>query len=263
MVSILDNIIKAKKAEIAAKKKELSIGALTGRADYSVEARDFHKALAKGGLSVIAEVKKASPSRGVISRDLDPGILSVDYEAAGADAISVLTDRTYFSGGLDDLLAVKAVTEVPILRKDFVIDEYQIYEAKAFGADAVLLISSLYHEAILSEFLGLCREIGIAALVETHTEKDIGKAISARADIIGINNRDLNTFEIDVTVTEQLMPLIPQGILTVSESGIKHREQAARAKMAGVDAVLVGEALVVADDIEHKISELKMAGFDG
>lgn len=262
-MSILARIIENKEEEIRAKKKRFSMAALKGRADYYNEARDFHGAIAKRGLSVIAEVKKASPSRGVISRELDPGMLGAAYQASGADAISVLTDNAFFSGGLDDLVAVKAVTDIPVLRKDFIIDRYQVYEAKAYGADAVLLITCLYSEATLSEFLALCREVGIAALVEVHDEEDLAKAVSGGADIIGMNNRDLNTFEIDIAVTERLMPGIPQGILTVSESGMNGRAEAARAKMAGVDALLVGEALVIADDIGQKITELKTAELDG
>jgi indole-3-glycerol phosphate synthase len=262
-MSILTRIIENKKEEIIVRKKTLSLEALMGRPDYDVEARDFHRALAKPGLSVIAEVKKASPSRGVISGELNPGVLATAYETAGADAISVLTDNAFFSGGLDDLVAVKAVTSIPVLRKDFIIDEFQIHEAKAYGADAVLLIASLHSLKTLSYLIDLCESIGLSALVEAHTEEAVAGAISAGADIIGLNNRDLNTFEVDMAVTERLMNNIRQGILTVSESGISGRKEAGRAKMAGVDALLVGEALVVAEDIEQKIADLKMAGHDG
>ncbi len=259
-MSVLSKIIVNKTAELVARKQEFSQEALSMRSTFALRTRDFRGALAKKGLSVIGEIKKASPSRGVLANDLEPGLLAVTYETAGADALSVLTDRCFFSGGLEDLVAVKSVTNIPVLRKDFIIDEYQIYESKAYGADAVLLIAGLHPEDTLISYLALCRKFGLAAVVEAHTEEDVAKALSARAGIIGINNRDLNTFEVDIAVTERLLPGIPKEILTISESGIRGRREANRARAAGADALLVGEALVTADDIAVKMTEIKSPG---
>ncbi|MFH1736846.1 MAG: indole-3-glycerol phosphate synthase TrpC, partial [Actinomycetota bacterium] len=260
---MLAKIVENKATEIATRKRETSQEALTIRADFMVPARDFRGALAKKGLSLIAEIKKASPSRGVLSENLEPGVPAVAYETAGADAISVVTDRRFFAGGLDDMVIAKAVTHVPVLRKDFIVDDYQIYEAKAFGADAILLITGILDDQTLGSFLSLCGDLGLAALVEAHTEDDVARALSAGADIIGLNNRDLSTFETDITTTERLMLGIPEEIVTVSESGIHGGEEAARLQATGVDALLVGEALMTANNIERKVQEIKMVGAYG
>lgn len=257
-MSVLAKIVENKTIEVAKRKVTISQETLAMRVDSAGPARDFHGALAKEGLSLIAEIKKASPSRGIISEDVQSGVLAAEYEAAGADALSILTDREFFKGGLDDLVMAKAVTRMPVLRKDFIIDEYQLFEAKAYGADAVLLIAGLQDENELASFLTLCREIGLSALVETHTEEDVAKALSAGADIIGINNRDLNTFKVDISVTERLLPEISGDKVTVSESGIHGGKEAARLQAAGVDALLVGEALMMANSIERKVQEIKM-----
>ncbi len=258
-MSILAKIAANKRQEIEDKKQKVSIKTLTLRANFINPARGFRNALRGPGLSLIAEIKKASPSRGVLCADLEPGVLAVAYETAGADALSVLTDRRFFSGGLDDLVTARAVTHLPVLRKDFVIDEYQIYEAKAFGADAILLIARLLDAPTLTSFIALCEEIDIYALVETHTEEDVEKAVSAGAGIIGVNNRDLDTFETDIATTERLFANIPAGLIKVSESGIMGRREANRARAAGADAVLVGESLINADNMQARINNIKQA----
>jgi indole-3-glycerol phosphate synthase len=262
-VSILAKIVASKKEEVAAKKTRMSPEALMMRADFVTPARDFRGALTAPGLSLIAEIKRCSPSRGVLRNDLDPGVLAVGYETAGADAISVLTDRRYFGGGLDDLVMARAVTRIPVMRKDFIIDEYQVFESKAYGADAVLLIAGLHDEETLTKLLALCRLIGLAALVEAHTGEEAAKAVAAGADIIGINNRDLKTFEVDISVTERLLPGLPDKVLKVSESGIGGKREAGRARMSGADAVLVGESLVKSDNMQARINGIKQAGQDG
>jgi indole-3-glycerol phosphate synthase len=258
-MSVLAKIVENKATEVAKRKITISQETLAMRMDSVGPPRDFRGALAKEGLSLIAEIKRASPSRGIISDDVQSGVLAADYETAGVDALSILTDREFFHGGLDDMVMAKAVTQMPVLRKDFVIDEYQLFEAKAYGADAVLLIAGLQDEKKLASLLTLCREIGLSALVETHTEEDVARALSAGADIIGINNRDLNTFEVDISVTERLLPEIPGDKVTVSESGIYGGEEAARLQATGVDALLVGEALMTASSIERKVKEIKQA----
>lgn len=262
-MTILARIIDSKKEEVASKKKRVSKEALMMRADFVAQSRDFRNALARPGLSLIAEIKRTSPSRGILRNDLDPGVLAIGYETAGADAISVLTDRQYFGGGLDDLVTARTVARIPVMRKDFVIDEYQVVESKAYGADAVLLIAGLHDEETLAGLLALCSDIDLAALVEVHTEEEAAKAVAAGADIIGVNNRDLNTFEVDVAVTERLLPGIPKGILKVSESGIGGRKEAHKARAAGADAVLVGESLVKSDNMQAQINRIKQAGQDG
>ncbi|MFA5866521.1 MAG: indole-3-glycerol phosphate synthase TrpC [Actinomycetota bacterium] len=262
-MSILAKIVAHKRREIEDKKQRASAEALMLRANFIAPARDFKDALGGPNLSLIAEIKKASPSRGVLSKDMEPGVLAVSYELAGADALSVLTDREFFDGGLDDLVTARAVTDLPVMRKDFIIDEYQIYEAKAYGADAVLLIAGLLDAQTLNSFLALCDAIDIHALVETHTEEDVSKAVSAGAGIIGVNNRDLNTFETDVAATERLLPGLPEGILKVSESGIFGRGEAGRVRAAGADAVLVGESLIRADNMQALIDDIKQAVVSG
>ncbi len=262
-MSILAKIVANKRREIRDEKKKVSLESMMLRAKFGAPARDFKSALAGPGLSLIAEIKKASPSRGVLCADWEPGVLAVAYETAGADALSVLTDRKFFDGGLDDLVTAKAVTELPVLRKDFIVDEYQIYEAKAYAADAVLLIAGLLDAPTLTSFLALCGDLGIYALVEAHTGEDVVKAVSVGADTIGVNNRDLDTFETDIAVTESLLPGIPEGVLKVSESGIFGRREAGRARAAGADAVLVGEGLVKSDNLPARVIDIKQAVLSG
>jgi indole-3-glycerol phosphate synthase len=207
-------------------------------------------------VSLIAEVKKASPSKGIIREDFDPVKIARIYEECLASAISVLTDKAFFQGDLEYLTLIREAVKIPLLRKDFIIDEFQIYEARAFGADAILLIVSILDKTQLAEYQHLANELGLDSLIEVHTEKEVEKAIYADANIIGINNRDLSTFETNIDTTAHLIKLIPDDKIVVSESGISTRDDILTLKDQGVDAVLIGETLMKSDDIGKKIKEL-------
>lgn len=204
----------------------------------------FEKSLRREGISFICEVKKASPSKGVIAEDFPYLDIAKEYEASGAAAISVLTEPEYFLGNNEYLEKIACTVQTPVLRKDFTVDAYQIYEAKVLGASAVLLICALLDTDILNDYLSICKTLGIAALVEAHSESEILSALEAGATIIGVNNRDLKTFEVDITLCERLRSLVPSEIVFVAESGIKTRDDVKRLEDAGVDAVLVGESLM-------------------
>jgi indole-3-glycerol phosphate synthase len=209
-------------------------------------------------VALIAEVKKASPSRGVLAADLDPVALAQSYAQHGAHAISVLTDEKYFKGHLDLLAAIRARVTVPLLRKDFTIDEWQLWESRAAGADAVLLIVSILEPALLHDLLAAAKGLGLAALVECHTAAELDRALTAGSRIIGINNRDLATFETTIETTLALLPLIPPGPIVISESGFFHGDQVRQVVAAGAHAVLVGEGLVRASDVGGKVRELTL-----
>jgi len=210
------------------------------------EFRAFRRALKRsdGKVAVIAEVKKASPSAGVIAESFDPVAIAKNYERAGADAISVLTDEKFFQGRLSHLVDIRGAVSLPVLRKDFVIDEIQIAEAAAAGADAILLIAAALQQKQLVDLLSAAAKYELEVLVEVHTLGELGRALDAGAEIIGINNRDLATFEADLSVTEKLSEEVPNELVLVSESGIKTSDDVARVKVCGVDAVLIGEALM-------------------
>ncbi len=252
---ILENIVNDKKVEVEQKKRLLPLSALKERiAQY--KPLDFAAALTGSGISLIAEVKKASPSKGVLREDFDPVALAATYAQNGAAAISVLTESTYFQGRLKYLVDIREKVNIPLLRKDFIFDEYQVYESAASGADAMLLIASILSEEQLGELLEISHNIGLFCIVEVHNEDDLFTALMADAKIIGINNRNLNTFKVDTNTTRRLRMLIPQENIVVSESGISSKEDMKKMKECKVDAVLVGEALVTADDIPGKIKEL-------
>jgi indole-3-glycerol phosphate synthase len=232
-----------------------SIEALARRRE---PARDFLGVLAEPGTSVIAEVKRASPSRGPIDTGLDPTALALEYGRGGAAAISVLTEPLHFRGSLEDLSAVRRVVEVPVLRKDFLVDPVQIWEARAAGADAVLLIVAALDDARLADLLVVTHATGMESLVEVHTEAEIERARAAGARVLGVNNRDLKTFEIDLSTAERLAPLVVGETVSVAESGIWTQADARRMRSAGYDAVLVGESLVRAPD-----RGALLAGFQG
>jgi len=217
----------------------------------------FERALAAPGISFICEVKKASPSKGVIAEDFPYLQIAREYEAAGATAISVLTEPDYFLGSDQYLREIAAAVSCPALRKDFVIDSYQIYEAKILGAKAVLLICALLDSQTLAEYIKIAGELGLSSLVEIHDESEAEQAVQAGARIIGINNRDLKTFKVDFGVTARLRSLIPAGILTVAESGIKSVEDVRVISGLGIDAALVGESLMRAKDKRQFLAELK------
>ena len=216
----------------------------------------FAEAVGASGVSLIAEVKRASPSKGAISPDLDVADTVAAYEAAGARAVSVLTEGDFFLGGLDDLRTAAEHTSLPLLRKDFIVDEYQLHEARVWGASAVLLIAALLDDQRLRALAALSRDLGMDVLLEVHDEAEMERALAVEGAVLGINNRDLRTFAVSLETTERLAGLVPAGRLLVSESGIRTREDVRRLAAAGVDAVLVGESLLVAGDAQAAIHGL-------
>jgi len=253
---ILDEICDYKRGEVLAQKKEVPLRELEEQIEQAKPPRDFREALRMDGISLIAEVKLASPVKGVFLEDVDPIELAGVYEQHGARALSILTDEKYFGGSLDNLIKGRRQVSVPCLRKEFIIDEYQIYEARAAGSDAILLIVSCLSDAQLKDYLEIAKRLEMHCLVETHDGAEIERALNAGAHIIGINNRDLKTFEVDLKTTLELKKLVPGGHVLVSESGIYTRDHVRMLEDGGVDAVLVGEALVTSDNIGAKVREL-------
>jgi indole-3-glycerol phosphate synthase len=255
--------------EILANKRE-ELGRLRGaRPQAGLEtacrglgpAREFESALrapSPGGVRLIAEVKKASPSKGTLNSTLDPTAQARIYAQAGAAVISVLTDEKYFRGSLGDLVAARAAVDVPLLRKDFILDEYQLWESRAAGADAVLLIVAALEDARLRDLHHAAKGIGLATLVEVHTEDELGRAVALGAPVIGVNNRDLQTLETSLETGLLLLPRVPRAHTAVSESGIFTRDDVDRVVRAGAHAILVGEALVRASDVAAKVRELAL-----
>ena len=245
---ILDEIVATKREEVAGHKRQRPLAGLRGHLFFDEPRRGFAKALAREGRAIIAEVKKASPSRGVIRADFDPVAIARAYEAGGARALSVLTDAPYFQGSLAYLAEIRRAVALPLLRKDFTIDEYQIHEARAFGADAVLLIAAILDDAQLRHFQAVSRELGLDALVEVHTREELDRALAAGATLVGVNNRDLRTFVTRLEVTEELAPHVPDGVTLVAESGFRTRDELERLERAGARAFLIGESLMAAPD---------------
>ena len=256
--SILDKIVAAKREELADAQRAAPLAAVRQTASEQPRPISLSAALTGGGIRLIAEVKKASPSRGLLSPDFDPVRLAGTYAANGAAAVSCLTDPR-FQGELAHLSAIKqsgASGRAPVLRKDFIFDSYQVYEARAAGADGILLIMAILEPALLKELLETAQSLGMECLVEVHDEGELETAVDAGAEIIGINNRDLHTFTTDLAVTQRLAPLIPQGKVMVSESGIFTRDDLSLLERVHVNAVLVGEALVTSPDVGAKVREL-------
>jgi indole-3-glycerol phosphate synthase len=260
-VSILDEIVQHKREELGRRRVEVPRVELERRSGARQRPRDLARALtpAPGDVKLLAEVKKASPSRGVLAESFDPLALAEIYAANGAAALSVLTDEKYFQGSLEFLTAIRERVEVPILRKDFTLDEYQVWEARAAGADAVLLIVAILDAAQLRDLLQAAAGLGLAALVEAHTASELDVALAAGARIVGLNNRNLKTFETRIETSLELLPLIPPDRVAVSESGFFTAEQVRAVVAAGAHAVLVGEALVRAPDVAAKVRELALA----
>lgn len=260
---MLELIVEAKREEVARLKSCFPLSELQAGALDAPPARDFLQAVQRKGraVSLIAELKKASPSRDLICPDFDPCLIAGIYEEAGASAISVLTDERFFGGRPEYLSAVRGVTGLPLLCKDFIISDLQLYRARLLGADAVLLIAAILEQGQLFDYLALAEELGMAALVEVHTELELFRALESGAVLLGINNRDLYTFQVDLGVTLNLLPCVPEGRIVVSESGIKRRADVELLAEAGVDAVLVGEALAGAPEIRGAVLELM--GRDG
>jgi len=259
-MTILDEIVRHKREELARCRRETPRGELERRCAALPPPRDVTRALTpeRGGVRLIAEVKKASPSRGVLAERFDPLALGALYADSGAAALSVLTDEKYFQGSLDFLVAIHDVVPVPLLRKDFTLDEYHVWEARAAGADAVLLIVAILEAGQLRDLRQAAAGLGLAALVEAHTASEIDVALAAGAAIVGINNRDLKTFETRIETSLELLPLIPAGCLAVSESGFFTAAEVRAVAAAGAHAVLVGEALVRATDVAAKVRELAL-----
>jgi indole-3-glycerol phosphate synthase len=253
--SVLEKIVSDKKRELENKKRSRSLPALK-ECIVQLKPLDFAAALRGDKIKLIAEVKKASPSQGVMVKDFDPLSLALSYERGGAAAISVLTEVAHFLGSPKHLEEIRGKVNVPLLRKDFIFDEYQVYESAALGADAILLIAAILSLKQLDRLLAIGHQLGLYCLLEVHDKNDMEKALKSGAEIIGINNRDLNTFKVDIETTRRLRPLVPGGKIVVSESGIGCREDVKKLKAWGVDAVLVGEALVTAPDIPAMIKEL-------
>lgn len=254
---ILSRIIEEKARVIEEAKRVKSLEGLIRDTKNICIRSTFKKNISRPHhINLIAEIKKASPSKGILRGNFNPAKIALTYQANGASAISVLTDERFFEGRLEYVKVVKDHVTLPVLRKDFIIDEYQIYESVSAGADAILLIAELLSLDEMTRFLNLAVSLGMDVLAEAHNEEDLEKALAAGASIIGINNRDLHTFKVDLAVTQRLVRLIPQNKIIVSESGIKSYEDVMFLKSLKVNAVLIGEAFMEADDIGSKMREI-------
>lgn len=254
---ILKKIVEYKKEFVKERMRSVPLSQVRKTAENAPQTHDFRCAIEKkGAINLIAEIKRASPSAGMIREDFDHIEIARQYESNNAAAISILTDEKFFQGSDSILEDVRRVTDLPILRKEFIIDEYQIYEARAIGADAVLLIASVLERSQLGDFIALGKDLGLVCLTEVHTEKELEKACMSRAEIIGINNRDLDTFTTDIATTKNLMNYIPDEKIIVSESGIKTPDDVKFLNDLGVDAVLVGETLMRRENPGEAIRDL-------
>jgi indole-3-glycerol phosphate synthase len=261
MSDILQEIVATKHGEIASARGRLPESELERRAATIPPARDFRGALLRGpGVGVIAEVKKASPSAGVIRADFDPAAIARAYERGGAACVSVLTDGPYFQGSLDDLRAVRAAIGLPVLRKDFILQRYQLLEARCAGADAVLLIAEILAGETLAQLHREAKELGLQALVELYDRENLPRVLAAGATLVGVNNRNLRTFVTSLAHTLEVAAAVPAGICLVSESGIRDRADVDKLLAAGVRAVLVGEALMRSADPGSAVAALRGVG---
>lgn len=261
-MGVLDDIVAHKRGEVEARRAHRPLADLRLACRDLPPARDFTAALrpdAAQRVRLIAEVKRASPSQGVMRADLDPVAQARTYAAAGAAAVSVLTDARWFRGSLDDLIAVRAAAPVPVLRKEFVVDEYQLWESRAAGADGLLLIVAALDDARLKDLFHGAQGLGLHPLVEVHTRAELERAARLGAPVVGINNRDLQTLRTSLAPSLELLPLAPPGAVAVSESGIATREDVERVVAAGAHAILVGETLVRAPDVRAAVRELLLA----
>lgn len=258
-MGVLERILESKRDEVTLLRRPSVRDVLRTTALDAPPVRDLVAALrpADGHLAVISEIKRRSPSKGHLAPDLDAATTAKAYEAGGAACLSVLTDTVYFGGSVDDLQAARAATEIPVLRKDFTIDEIQVYETRAIGADAILLIvAALLDDALLADLHSLSTALGLDVLVEAHTAAELDRALAAGARIVGINSRDLSTFGEDLSVAERLVRALPPDVLAVAESAIRSPDDARRMAAAGFDAVLVGEALVRSSDPTAAVRQL-------
>jgi len=259
-VSVLDDILEGVRADITARQRTAPLERLKEAASRATVPRDVMAALRRQGVAVIAEVKRASPSKGALAAIADPAALAIDYEAGGASVISVLTEGRRFGGSLADLAAVRDVVQVPLLRKDFVVSSYQLWEARAYGADMVLLIVAALEQNALVSLVERAVSIGLVPLVEVHADAELSRAIDAGAQVIGVNARNLATLEVDRSIFARLAPQIPDGVVKVAESGVRGPHDLLAYAAAGADAVLVGESLVVRKDPRSAVADLVTAG---
>ena len=259
-MSVLDDILVGVREDLAERQARTSLDELKDRAAAVPAALDGAAALRGPGVAVIAEVKRSSPSKGALAAIADPAALAADYEAGGASVISVLTEQRRFGGSLDDLDAVRARVEVPLLRKDFVVSSYQLWEGRAHGADlSLLIVAALEQEALIS-LVERSESLGMTPLVEVHDEAELERALAAGAKVVGVNARDLKTLEVDRSVFGRLAPLIPEGVVKVAESGVRGPHDLLAYAAAGADAVLVGEGVVTGGNPRQAVAELVTAG---
>ena len=259
-MSVLDEILEGVRADLADRQRRVSLEQLKDRARRAPSPRDALAALKAEGVSVIAEVKRASPSRGEMATIDDPAGLASDYEAGGARVISVLTEERRFGGSLDDLAAVRRAVQVPLLRKDFVVSSYQLWEARAYGADMVLLIVAALEQSALVSLVERALSIGLLPLVEVHADEELERAVDAGATVIGVNARNLATLEIDRSIFARLAGRIPEGVVKIAESGVRGPHDLLSYAASGADAVLVGESLVTEKDPRSAVADLVTAG---
>jgi len=260
--NLLQDILEHKRKDIERLRSYIPVERLKEKIAVSKSLRDFPGALAEDGtgrIKIIGEIKKASPSKGVIREHFMPYEMAREYRIGGAVALSVLTEEKYFLGRLDYLVSIKIYSQIPVLRKDFIFDEYQIWESRAAGSDAILLIAAILEKQQLADLMGKAKELGMACLVEVHNEDEMETALDVDAHIIGINNRDLKTFKTDLQTTVRLAPYVPQDKLLVSESGINSFEDISMLRQNGVNAFLIGEALVREKEIAKKLREMRGA----
>jgi indole-3-glycerol phosphate synthase len=259
-VSVLDEILDGVRADLEERQREVTLDRLKEMARHAPSPRDARAALSGDDVAVIAEVKRGSPSQGQMAAIDDPAALAIDYAAGGARVISVLTEQRQFGGSLADLAAVRSAVTVPVLRKDFIIGSYQLWEARAYGADIALLIVAALEQNALVSLIERAISIGLLPLVEVHTEDELLRAIAAGATVIGVNARDLTTLEVDRTVFARLVPLIPERVIRIAESGVRGPHDLLAYAAAGADAVLVGESLVTDKDPRAAVADLVTAG---
>ncbi len=256
MVEFLATIARHVREQVERRRRQLPVAALRERELFHVPARGFARAASGECRRIIAEVKKASPSRGVIREDFDAVAIAREYASHGASAISILTEEHFFQGSLHFLEQIRGAVTEPLLRKDFIIDPYQLWEAKSYGADAILLIAALLDPSLLHDLIGQAKALSLDALVEVHSEAELNAAVESGAQLLGINNRDLKTFEVSLSTTEKLAPLIPRGMPAVCESGIDSLEQIRRVEQWGIHAFLIGESLMRTRHPGKKLREL-------
>ncbi len=259
-MSVLDEILDGVRADLAERQRRVSLEQLKDMACRAQSPLDSLAALKVEGVSVIAEVKRASPSRGAMAAIDDPAALAADYEAGGARVISVLTEQRRFGGSLDDLAAARRAVQVPLLRKDFLVSSYQLWEARAYGADMALLIVAALEQSALVSLVERALSIGLLPLVEVHADEELDRAVDAGATVIGVNARNLATLEVDRSIFARLAPRIPEGVVKIAESGVRGPHDLLAYAAAGADAVLVGESLVTEKDPRAAVADLVTAG---